>query len=291
MQKKDKKMFGIFRIDTHPTGTKRASTNGWQVRLERGKQPYTQLFSDNKFASREEALEAAIKYRDELFEKLGKRKRARTSLIETTMQANNTSGIIGVCRTEQLERNGRLSASWQTTFPSLQGKSICKKFSINKNGELNALKLAVETRMYGISELLSSEDYKYTESGINKQIDTYLDILIYLDSLTETQSQDFFSIINNKDILNTKKEDIILGRVGQASFRDKVLRLWGNKCAITGATIFLTAGHIKPWKDSTDRERLDPYNGIALSPVYDIKPLIRDTSALTTIVRSLYLLN
>jgi len=269
MRKKDASMHGIFRIETQPKGTKTAATRGWQVRIEREKHHHSQLFSDNKYPSKEEALKAAIKYRDELLVKLGRTNRARAPRIVTTLLSNNTSGIVGVCRAEQHERNGNLSASWQTTYPSLDGKAICKKFSINKNGELNALKLAVEARMYGISELVGSKEYKYTESGINKLIDTYLDILIYLDSLSDAQSEELFSIINNKNIVNTKKEDIILGRIGQASFRDRVLRLWGNKCAITGATIFLTAGHIKPWKDATDKERLDPYNGIPFSPVYD----------------------
>ncbi|MBL0085157.1 MAG: HNH endonuclease [Ideonella sp.] len=31
----------------------------------------------------------------------------------------------------------------------------------------------------------------------------------------------------------------------------------------------MTAGHIKPWSVCTDEERLDPSNGLALSPIYD----------------------
>lgn len=48
-----------------------------------------------------------------------------------------------------------------------------------------------------------------------------------------------------------------------------VLARCGDRCVITGSTVFLTAGHIKPWSVSTDQERLDPNNGLALSPVYD----------------------
>ena len=33
--------------------------------------------------------------------------------------------------------------------------------------------------------------------------------------------------------------------------------------------MFLTAGHIKPWREANDKERLDKYNGLLLSPVYD----------------------
>ena len=31
----------------------------------------------------------------------------------------------------------------------------------------------------------------------------------------------------------------------------------------------LRASHIKPWKDSNNFERLDPFNGLLLSPSYD----------------------
>ena len=32
----------------------------------------------------------------------------------------------------------------------------------------------------------------------------------------------------------------------------------------------LVAGHIKPWKDSTPAERLDPRNGLAACPSHDV---------------------
>ena len=32
----------------------------------------------------------------------------------------------------------------------------------------------------------------------------------------------------------------------------------------------LLAGHIKPWKDSTPSERLDPRNGLAACPAHDV---------------------
>jgi putative restriction endonuclease len=46
---------------------------------------------------------------------------------------------------------------------------------------------------------------------------------------------------------------------------------WGGRCAVTGLDIplLLRASHIKPWRDSDNRERLDPYNGLLLSPTYD----------------------
>jgi predicted restriction endonuclease len=46
---------------------------------------------------------------------------------------------------------------------------------------------------------------------------------------------------------------------------------WNNICAVTGCGIVevLRASHIKPWRDSTNRERLDPENGLLLAAHVD----------------------
>lgn len=55
-------------------------------------------------------------------------------------------------------------------------------------------------------------------------------------------------------------------RVGQDHFRAALEQYWGGRCAITGCTerALLRASHAKPWKDATDRERLDVHNGLLL---------------------------
>jgi putative restriction endonuclease len=69
----------------------------------------------------------------------------------------------------------------------------------------------------------------------------------------------------------TERRALVLSRVGQGAFRDALMSLWGGRCAVTGLDIhrLLRASHIKPWRDSDNRERLDPYNGLLLSPAYD----------------------
>ncbi len=65
-------------------------------------------------------------------------------------------------------------------------------------------------------------------------------------------------------------------RVGQHVFAQHVLRNCGSRCvfcglnpAVFGPRRMLLAGHIKPWKDSTPRERLDPRNGLTACPAHD----------------------
>jgi hypothetical protein len=71
-------------------------------------------------------------------------------------------------------------------------------------------------------------------------------------------------------VFNTEQEQIIITRLGQDNFRRNVIRIWGS-CSITGLQniTLLRASHIKPWKDSNNQERLNPFNGLLLIPNYD----------------------
>jgi putative restriction endonuclease len=68
----------------------------------------------------------------------------------------------------------------------------------------------------------------------------------------------------------TERISTALSRIGQGKFRVDLLDLW-DACSITDVKVpeILKASHIKPWKDSTNRERLDPYNGLVLTPTLD----------------------
>ncbi|MBA9073495.1 putative restriction endonuclease [Flavobacterium gossypii] len=59
-------------------------------------------------------------------------------------------------------------------------------------------------------------------------------------------------------------------RVNQYVFREMVMVNYASKCAITGIDIpdLLHASHIIPWSQS-EKERLNPENGICLSALYD----------------------
>jgi putative restriction endonuclease len=65
---------------------------------------------------------------------------------------------------------------------------------------------------------------------------------------------------------NTEKESLVNARVGQGAFRMEVLQRWNFQCAVTGSATMdaVRASHIKPWRDSTNSERLDPQNGLPL---------------------------
>lgn len=77
--------------------------------------------------------------------------------------------------------------------------------------------------------------------------------------------------------LETERILLAAVRVGQHVFASSVLANCGGRCvfcglrpASFGAKRMLLAGHIKPWKDSTPTERLDPRNGLAACPAHDV---------------------
>lgn len=61
-------------------------------------------------------------------------------------------------------------------------------------------------------------------------------------------------------------------RVGQSGFRKALIERWSGCCPLTGIAEppLLRASHIVPWnRCQTDRERLDPDNGLLLSALWD----------------------
>lgn len=68
----------------------------------------------------------------------------------------------------------------------------------------------------------------------------------------------------------TEREALVTSRIGQGVFRKRLIEKWKG-CAVTGLTnvALLRASHIKPWRNSTNAERLDPSNGLLLTPTLD----------------------
>ncbi len=65
-------------------------------------------------------------------------------------------------------------------------------------------------------------------------------------------------------------------RLGQHRFARAVLRNYAGQCGFCGfapkslpKSRMLVASHIKPWREASSRERLDPRNGIAACPIHD----------------------
>jgi hypothetical protein len=90
------------------------------------------------------------------------------------------------------------------------------------------------------------------------------EIADYTYKTIDTKSNEFLSLHE------TDRELITKARIGQNNFRNQLIKIWG-KCSVTAVENldFLSASHIKPWKESDNSERLSPYNGLLLNPALD----------------------
>ncbi len=69
----------------------------------------------------------------------------------------------------------------------------------------------------------------------------------------------------------TERERLQAARVGQGQFRDALMIYWKGACPVAGVDHagVLRASHIKAWRDASNAERLDPFNGLLLSAHID----------------------
>ncbi|SNR14283.1 HNH endonuclease [Tenacibaculum jejuense] len=83
-------------------------------------------------------------------------------------------------------------------------------------------------------------------------------------NLSEEETLDY-------QLQETSRINLTTSRIGQGKFRQKILKKWNYKCAVSKVSVkeILIASHIIPWREANNFERLDVNNGILLSPVYD----------------------
>jgi putative restriction endonuclease len=77
-------------------------------------------------------------------------------------------------------------------------------------------------------------------------------------------------VANDPVIGDTERLAIIRARNGQGPFKDRVSKI-ESRCRITGIEnpAHLVASHCKPWRDSSNEERLNDENGLLLTPSVD----------------------
>lgn len=148
--------------------------------------------------------------------------------------------------------------SW-LRFIAKEGIRIGRNMDDN-NTIINHLEKNKSKRSIYLNE--NNNDYSDFKAALNK----YRKFIAEKSDLID----DIETIIKDEIIPKTEKEQLISARIGQGNYRNKLINLW-KKCAVSKCemTELLIASHIKPWKESTNKERLDRYNGLLLLPNYD----------------------
>lgn len=118
-------------------------------------------------------------------------------------------------------------------------------------------------------ELIDFEYFQTVDDNDKNRIAVRF-ILSRTDSNQQTKSAES-TIKRYKKPDSTSRRGLVTTRVGQGYYRQAILERFKKVCAVTGTgpEEILIASHIVPWRDSNDYERLDPDNGILLSPTYD----------------------
>lgn len=135
------------------------------------------------------------------------------------------------------------------------------------------------TNMTGYPTVAGSDSKLAIALDIATEADLHqlLDLLGYKSSVSALQSATPKSSVSTEAFLNdliltdTERDALIKARIGQSSYRDDLLAHWGG-CAITNCCVpeLLRASHIKPWRAASPAERLDPFNGLLLTPNLDL---------------------
>ncbi|GAA4378177.1 HNH endonuclease [Agromyces bauzanensis] len=101
------------------------------------------------------------------------------------------------------------------------------------------------------------------------------------DQLREAAEPTLRALAARGSLANVKRTEraiMTTARIGQQQFARSVLDRADFKCVFCGlgtrgislpSSRMLIASHIKPWKDSTAIERMDPANGLAACPTHD----------------------
>lgn len=94
---------------------------------------------------------------------------------------------------------------------------------------------------------------------------------LQLATTSDSVTEDIQLIAADTSLGPTEKLQLSKARIGQGLFRKSVLAL-EPACRVTGVRTvsLLRASHIKPWRDSTNAERLDGANGLMLAPHIDL---------------------
>ena len=92
-----------------------------------------------------------------------------------------------------------------------------------------------------------------------------------IDAENDTEIlDDIHQIEGDVEIPETQRLQLAKARIGQGLFRKRVM-LVDPRCRVTGVedSRLLIASHIKPWRDASNSDRINGYNGIMLSPHVD----------------------
>lgn len=133
----------------------------------------------------------------------------------------------------------------------------------NQNVYLTHIPLPLAEVLVG---LIGTEAHRII-SGVRDQDKDMVDIE---SGINDLENHILSEVSANNGMTETTKKSVILARIGQGLFKKNVMK-YEKRCRLTGVDEIrhLRASHCKPWRESTNDERLDGNNGLLLTPNAD----------------------
>lgn len=174
---------------------------------------------------------------------------------------------------------------WKERYDMINGLDDVIYFTITDQDQIAGPRGYVNSDDFGYKIIrtiaLPLVSYIYCEKiGDEKSPLFYWKLFVDFDAIWEKQNGPLvFTYGKQKDVPSElkpekkkqdKNEEIKKARDGQGKYREQLL-LQCHFCPFTMISDdrLLIASHIKPWAASNDKEKIDPYNGYMLSPLYD----------------------
>ncbi len=136
----------IIRLD-------RQSNSCYLVRITRKGKLHSKSFWDDDHGGKRKALIAARQHRDQLEKRLRGYSAKQLSQVQRT---NTTSGIVGVRMVEEVDfrwKSKPVYRYWVAQWSPEKGVRRTKRFSVDKYGEDEAYRLAVQARKRGVAAM------------------------------------------------------------------------------------------------------------------------------------------
>ncbi len=135
------------------------------------------------------------------------------------------------------------------------------EFLIKSNNATLVLENRRNEKILGMGE----SNVWYGNNETNNQV------LEYIENYENNIQNNVISLENLSSELEGKEKDAIVKiRENQGLFKKQLLNIYNSCCLChLNNRNLLIASHIKPWKDSSPNEKLDPYNGLLLCPNHD----------------------
>lgn len=137
---------GITRIENYKN-----RADGWWVRLQWRGEKFSRFFKDADYGGKSGALKSARQFNRELRSTYPKPTRQENSQRQTA----RTGKIIGVRRLVKTDKRWEnlTYEVWEARWSHKKYQRRVRTFSIEKYGEEEAKKLAIEARQQGLSEM------------------------------------------------------------------------------------------------------------------------------------------